>query len=70
MSEHYFSESPSGPSAEHLIEVKLAGEVIEVATDKGIFSPSRVDLGTAILIEHAPATEVADGATVVDLGCG
>ena len=32
------------------------------------FSPTRLDAGTSLFLEHLP--EVADGDTVIDLGCG
>ncbi|MDQ2677459.1 MAG: methyltransferase [Actinomycetota bacterium] len=41
---------------------------ITVVNQASGFSPTRLDAGTALLLEHLP--EVADGEHVVDLGCG
>ena len=41
---------------------------ITVVNQPSGFSPTRLDAGTALFLEHLP--EVGDGDTVIDLGCG
>lgn len=67
-SDHYFTGTPA--SAENLrkIRVKLAGREVEVTTASGVFSPERLDVGTAVLLENSPPSPV-DG-DLLDLGCG
>lgn len=49
----------------------LAGRAVSVTTASGIFSPSGIDKGTAILLKHAPFTPLAvEGESVLDVGCG
>jgi 16S rRNA (guanine1207-N2)-methyltransferase len=46
----------------------VAGRVLELTTDAGVFSRNRVDPGTAVLLDvlpHLPST-----GTLLDLGCG
>lgn len=44
------------------------GRLVRLTTDRGTFSPDRVDAGTRALLAEGPS--IPDGATVVDLGCG
>ncbi|OFS26611.1 class I SAM-dependent methyltransferase [Brevibacterium sp. HMSC07C04] len=67
MSEHYFSSTPNAQSRPRSLQVCLAGHDLTVTTDSGVFSPGRVDKGTAVLLDHLP--EVPCG-NVLDLGCG
>lgn len=48
--------------------IDLAGAPVELATDRGVFSPDHLDPGTAFLLERAPAPP-AEG-DLLDLGCG
>ena len=77
MSEHYFSEAPSGEFTPREIEVTLAGAPHRVLTAGGVFSPEHLNRGTEILLRTI--AEVGDGITaddgdalspVLDLGCG
>lgn len=67
--EHYFSETPTGPSAPRRIELVLPeGRLIGLVTDGGVFSSDKVDDGTRLLLTEGPAL---DGATsLADVGCG
>ena len=57
------------PSAPRTIELILPeGRLIRLTTDRGTFSPERVDDGTRALLVEGPA--LPDAGTVVDLGCG
>jgi 16S rRNA (guanine1207-N2)-methyltransferase len=66
--EHYFSATPAGPVKYRTITAKLAGRTVTVTTSNGIFSPERVDVGTAVLLANSPAPP--PGGDLLDLGCG
>jgi 16S rRNA (guanine1207-N2)-methyltransferase len=65
--EYYFSGTPSGPSRPSSVRLVLPDFTTELDTDSGIFSSSRIDPGTKILL-----MEVRDlpPGNLVDLGCG
>ncbi len=68
MTEHYFSESPSGDFRATEKSVRLAGRDLLVETAGGIFSPDHVDAGTEALLRIVPKAP-ANG-ELLDLGCG
>lgn len=77
MTEHYFSEAPSGEFAPRVISVELAGANRAVVTAGGVFSPDGIDRGTAVLLQALRATEdgpvdgtAADNSRILDIGCG
>lgn len=81
MTEHYFSETPSGDLRPREIEVRLAGAPRRLLTAGGVFSPEHLDRGTETLLrtvdglrdrgELAAAFDsVEDPAPILDLGCG
>lgn len=67
---HYFAERPSARSAPERVELVLPeGAVLGLTTDRGTFSPERIDPGTQALLTRGPS--LTPGArTLVDLGCG
>ncbi|MFC4139101.1 MULTISPECIES: class I SAM-dependent methyltransferase [unclassified Microbacterium] len=67
-SDHYFTATPA--SAENLrnIRVTLAGRDLEVTTAGGVFSPDRLDAGTAVLFANMPP--LPPSGDFLDLGCG
>jgi 16S rRNA (guanine1207-N2)-methyltransferase len=65
---HYFDPSPSSRSAPKEIRLDLPDLSITLATDRGVFSPDRIDTGTKHLLLDGPAP--ASTGTLVDLGCG
>ena len=67
VSEHYFTESPSSEAKTRELRLELAGHEVTVETVSGTFSPTRLDLGTSVLLRHLPAPPAGD---VLDLGCG
>ena len=67
-SDHYFSQEPKSEYQPKQIELDVAGEVFQVSTASGIFSPLRLDVGTAVLIDHLELAP-KDG-NILDLGCG
>jgi 16S rRNA (guanine1207-N2)-methyltransferase len=66
--DHYFTAEPASAAERRTLDVSLAGRRVQVQTAQGVFCPDRLDVGTAVLLEHVPAPP-ATGA-VLDLGCG
>ncbi len=66
--DHYFSASPESNPKFRPLSVTLAGRDLELTTASGIFSPDRVDSGTAVLLSCVPAPP--PGGNLLDLGCG
>jgi len=65
---HYFDTDPEAHSARREVSLVLPeGRVLEFVTDRGTFSPERVDKGTRVLIAEAPPPT---GEVLADLGCG
>lgn len=67
-SDHYFSAAPASAENLRTIRVTLAGRDLEVTTAGGIFSPDRLDAGTAVLFANMPP--LPPGGHFLDLGCG
>lgn len=67
-SDHYFSQEPKSNYQPKQIELNVAGEVFQVNTASGTFSPLRLDVGTSVLLDHLGLAP-KDG-TILDLGCG
>ena len=68
MSEHYFSPRPRAAHRPGLVRVVLPDVYLELATDAGVFSPGRLDPGTRLLLDEAPAPPPTGD--LLDLGCG
>ncbi|NLJ25241.1 MAG: class I SAM-dependent methyltransferase [Firmicutes bacterium] len=66
-SEHYFTEKPTSEPDAREITARLRGKDYRFVTEAGVFSRSRVDPGTELLIDVMPLP--AQG-RVLDLGCG
>lgn len=66
--EHYFSETPESDLKFRQIRVSIAGQVHELTTSNGIFSPERIDAGTQVLLANTPPPP--PGGNILDLGCG
>ena len=50
------------------LEITLRDHPVTVETSNGVFSAHRVDLGTSVLLRHAPMPPLEG--TFLDLGCG
>lgn len=68
MPDHYFSARPASADERRTISVRLAGADRRLVTAAGVFSPGRVDQGTAVLLAHAP--EPPRSGVFLDIGCG
>lgn len=67
-SDHYFSATPASAENLRTINVSLAGRDLEVTTAGGVFSPDRLDAGTAVLFANTPPLPASGN--FLDLGCG
>ena len=66
--EQYFSANPSSDDRRRTLEVSLRGREARMVTSNGVFSGSRLDLGTSVLLRQAP--EPPESGAFLDLGCG
>jgi 16S rRNA (guanine1207-N2)-methyltransferase len=66
--EHYFAARPETASRPGTVELVLPDLHLRLETDRGMFSPDRIDSGTRILLETVPPPP-SEG-TLLDLGCG
>ena len=67
-SDHYFTAAPASPENLRTLRVSLAGRELELTTAGGVFSPDRLDAGTAVLLANTPP--VPPGGNLLDLGSG
>ena len=68
MSSQYFAEEPDTAHRPGLVHVVLPDVHLALATDSGVFSPGRLDPGTRLLLDAAPAPPARGD--LLDLGCG
>lgn len=66
--EHYFSANPESDARPRQISVTLAGRTVQLTTAAGVFSPTRLDAGTRVLLQAVP--HVPEDGTFLDIGCG
>ncbi|WP_336991276.1 class I SAM-dependent methyltransferase [Leucobacter sp. VD1] len=70
MTQHYFSEAPSGDFRPREINAMLGGSSRSVLTAGGVFSPEHLDRGTEVLLRTVPDLANAPVGPVLDIGCG
>ena len=68
-SSQYFSRTPEVASEERDIALSLSDLELTFTTDRGVFSNTRIDAGTRLLLQEAPHPEPTMG-NICDLGCG
>jgi 16S rRNA (guanine1207-N2)-methyltransferase len=66
--EQYFADDPETKSRPGTVDLVLPDLHLRLGTDRGMFSPDRIDLGTRILLETVP-TPPQKG-HLLDIGCG
>lgn len=66
--DHYFTHAPASADERRRLDVELAGRPVTLETAGGVFSPHRVDAGTAVLLREAPPPPTSGA--LLDLGCG
>jgi 16S rRNA (guanine1207-N2)-methyltransferase len=64
---HYSDTSPASASSPGWVRLSLNGRMVDLMTDRGVFSPHRLDRGTSVLLRHLGS--LPEG-PLVDLGCG
>jgi 16S rRNA G1207 methylase RsmC len=68
--EHYFTADPAVAHERHEVVFEAQGRQFRLASASGVFSWSRLDPGTAVLLKEAPAPDPATAGALLDLGCG
>jgi 16S rRNA (guanine1207-N2)-methyltransferase len=68
--EHYFSADPAVAHERHEIVFEALDQRFRLASASGVFSWSRLDPGTAVLLREAPPPEAGTEGALLDLGCG
>lgn len=66
--EQYFSANPNSLDLRRTLHVDLRGHDVNVQVSNGVFSSSKLDLGTAVLLKHAP--QPPENGRFFDIGCG
>jgi len=67
MTEHYFTKKPTTPLREQTFIALLRGNELTFTTGSGVFSLTKIDRGTEVLIKYAIIKKKWD---ILDLGCG
>ena len=65
---HYFDDQPSIESDVRRIPLHLADLAVELDVDRGVFSATKIDAGTRVLLVEA--AQPGDATTILDVGCG
>ena len=68
VAEHYFTEEPTSSPERRTITVELAGRPVHLETAAGVYSPDRLDPGTAVFLREVPAPPPTG--RFLDVGCG
>lgn len=69
-SEHYFAATPTAASRPREVLLELPDLHLTLTTDRGVFAPDAVDVGTRYLLLDAPMPPTDRALTVADVGCG
>ncbi len=68
VAQHYFSPRPRAAHRRGTVHVVLPDVYLDLETDTGVFSRQRLDPGTRLLLDVAPAPP--SRGDLLDLGCG
>lgn len=66
---HYFDDNPQVASNVRQVSLHLPDLSLELDVDRGVFSASKIDPGTRVLLVEA-AKPAADVTSILDVGCG
>ena len=64
----YFAERPEAHSAKRTVALALPDLTMTLVSDRGVFAADRIDPGTHLLLQEAPA--LPSQGHLLDLGCG
>ena len=70
---HYFSEKPEIKSEKKTIKYTIQNKKFEFITDNGVFSKSKVDFGTDLMLNEFLKKNrnlKSEGIKILDIGCG
>src|SRR5437773_3559840 len=67
--EHYFTPEPGAAERAATVEFSAGGRKLTLRASSGVFSGTRLDPGTAVLLRKAPLPGPRGG-RYLDLGCG
>ena len=70
---HYFSEKPEIKSEKRIIKYTIQNKKFEFITDNGVFSKSKVDFGTDLMLNEflkKNSNLKSEGIKILDIGCG
>jgi 16S rRNA G1207 methylase RsmC len=68
--EHYFTAEPGASARPHEVVFSIAGQDYELAAAGGVFSATRLDPGTTVLLKKGELPTAAATGSMLDLGCG
>ena len=69
--DHYFTAEPASADGERrTVAFSLLDRDFALTTSGGVFSPSRLDPGTSVLLHKAPLPAPDTEGPLLDLGCG
>jgi 16S rRNA G1207 methylase RsmC len=68
--DHYFSTNPAAPARSVEVEFEVAGHTFALTSAAGVFSATRLDPGTAVLLRKADLPAATTTGALLDLGCG
>jgi 16S rRNA (guanine1207-N2)-methyltransferase len=68
--DHYFTAEPRAAARPRTVEFTAAGRGFTLAAAAGVFSPERLDPGTAVLLRKAELPRAGEAGPLLDLGCG
>lgn len=66
--EQYFAATPTTEDIRQSFDISPRGHHFSVETSRSVFSGSRLDLGTSVLLSKAP--ELPEEGNFLDIGCG
>ena len=68
--EHYFTAEPSAAADRRRVEFSLLNREFRLSAAGGVFSSTRLDPGTSVLLHKAPLPRPDSTGPLLDLGCG
>ena len=68
--EHYFTAEPAAAADRRRVEFSLLDRDFRLEAAGGVFSSTRLDPGTSVLLHKAPLPRAGKADPLLDLGCG